>query len=84
MIDSVVRTIDKLKPYPPLERGASRFCPNESSGGFYIRFGYSDGQRSTVKVIPTGCRRVVAGKRGQWLFLPSRLKRRLTEIVYAR
>jgi hypothetical protein len=79
-VSSLARAFDRLLPYehPGKE---TEFCPPESSGGFYVRFIYRDGRQSSVKVIPSGCRRAVAGKYGRPLFLPTYLERRLAKMV---
>jgi len=79
-VRSLARAFNRLLPYGHAKR-EPRYCPNESSGGFYVRFRHQDGRRASVKVIPTGCRRAVAGKLGRWLFLPSYLERRLEGMV---
>lgn len=79
-VQSLARAFDRLAPYRHPKSEIS-LCPNESSGGFYLRFEYANGRESSVRVIPTGCRRVVPGKHGKPLFLPTYLQRRLVAIT---
>jgi len=58
-----------------------RLCSSEFGGGFYLRFLYSDGRRSSVEVVPSGCPRAIAGKKGGWLWLSRDLRLRLMRIA---
>lgn len=84
---SLGRAFNRLRRFPshdapyPDGQPPMRLCSNEFGGGFYLRFLYSDGRSSSVEVVPTGCPRVVAGKRGGWLWLSSDLHLRLMQIV---
>lgn len=80
---SLGRAFNRLRPYPsqdapyPDGQPPMRLCSSEFGGGFYLRFLYSDGRSSSVAVVPTGCPRAIAGKKGGWLWLSADLRLRL-------
>lgn len=84
---SLGRAFNRLGPYPAIDapypdgRPPMYLCSSEFGGGFYLQFLYADGRRSSVKVVPTGCPRAVAGKKGDWLWLSGDLRQRLMEIA---
>jgi hypothetical protein len=84
---SLARAFNRLRPYPaqdapyPDGQPPMYLCSNEFGGGFYLQFLYSDGRRSSVKVVPSGCPRAVAGKKGDWLWLSGDLRQRLMKIA---
>lgn len=81
-VASLARQINKSRPYVPQNPPAgSRLCPPETAGRFYMRFRYQGGAELSVVVIRSGCRRVVAGKRGPWLHLSRRVERTLVEVT---
>jgi hypothetical protein len=79
-VRSLAHAFDRLSPYSHPEKEI-RFCGNEGSGGFYVRFVYRGGRRVSVRVIPSGCRRAVAGKHGRPLFLPTSLQQWLAAVA---
>lgn len=84
---SLGRAFNRLRPYPaqdapyPDGQPPMYLCSSEFGGGFYLQFLYSDGRRSSVEVVPTGCPRAVPGKKGGWLWLSADLRQRLMTIV---
>lgn len=84
---SLGRAFDRLRPYPaqdapyPDGQPPMYLCSAEFGGGFYLRFLYSGGRRSSVEVVPSGCPRAVAGKKGDWLSLSGDLRQRLMKIA---
>jgi hypothetical protein len=77
---SLARAFDRLRSYPAQENGM-HLCSDEFGGGFYVRFLYSDGRRSSLEVVPSGCPRAVAGKHGGWLLLSADLRLRLMKVA---
>ncbi|HKO39049.1 MAG TPA: hypothetical protein VJU14_11850 [Solirubrobacterales bacterium] len=84
---SLGRAFNRLRPFPaqdapyPDGQPPMYLCSSEFGGGFYLRFLHSDGRRSSVEVVPTGCPRAVPGRRGGWLWLSADLKQRLMGIA---
>lgn len=84
---SLGRAFNRLRPYPvqdapyPDGQPPMYLCSSEFGGGFYLRFLYSNGRQSSVEVVPSGCPRAVAGKKGGWLLLSGDLRRRLMKIA---
>jgi hypothetical protein len=85
---SLGRAFNRLRPYPPAQDAPypdgmppMYLCSAEFGGGFYLQFLYSDGRRSSVEVVPTGCPRAVPGKKGDWRWLSGDLRLRLKRIA---
>lgn len=84
---SLARAFNRLRPYPfqdapyPDGQPPMALCSAEFGGGFYLRFLYSDGRRSSVEVVPSGCPRAVPGKNGGWRLLSPDLGLRLMTIA---
>lgn len=78
-VQSLARAFDRLRPYP--SQSGMPLCSAEFGGGFYIRFLYFDGRKSSLKVIPSGCPRAVAGRHGDWRLLSGDLRLRLMKIA---
>jgi len=77
---SLARSFNRLPPHPQSD-SKMRICSSEFGGGFYVRFLFADGRRSSVEVIPSACPRAVAGKHGGWLLLSGALRQRLEAIA---
>lgn len=76
----LANAVDRLQPYRH-PRTSAELCGNESSGGFYVVFGYEDGHRESLIAKPSGCRHVIAGNRGKLLYLTLGVRTRLTAIA---
>jgi hypothetical protein len=79
-VEALADLVDRLEPYRDYKEQALG-CPNESSGGFYFRFEYRNGKSVSVQVIPTGCSRAIAGRRGRVLALGKEEAKRVTSLA---
>jgi hypothetical protein len=79
-VRSLATLFNRLEPYAAFEQEALN-CPIESTGGFYFRFQYQSGRDVSVQVIPSGCPRAVAGRKGKVLVLGKNDLRRVATLA---